>query len=86
MVVRMRVNRSKTGKRRSHHALVAARATKCECGVIRLPHRACANCGRYNGRVVLDVSGRATRMARRKKRHDKELQASGHAVKDKKEN
>jgi len=77
MVVRMRVNRSKTGKRRSHHALTAARATKCECGALRVPHRACKQCGKYNGRVVLDVAGRAVRVARRNKRREKELRASG---------
>ena len=78
MVVRMRVNRSKTGKRRSHHALRAARAVRCECGALRVPHRACANCGRYNGKVVLDVAGAAAREARRTKRREKTLRASGH--------
>lgn len=83
MVVRMRVNRSKTGKRRSHHALTAARATKCECGALRVPHRACAKCGKYNGRVVLDITGRAARDARRSKRRDKNLRASGKAAPEK---
>ena len=81
MVVRMRVNRSKTGKRRSRHALRAARAVRCECGELRIPHRACANCGRYNGTVVLDVAGTAAREARRMKRREKALRASGHDVK-----
>ena len=79
MVVRMRVNRSKTGKRRSHHALRATRAVRCECGALRIPHRACANCGRYNGKIVLDVAGMAARLSRRTKRREKELRASGHA-------
>ena len=77
MVVRMRVNRSKSGKRRSHHALTAVRATKCECGALRLPHTACASCGKYNGKVVIDMVARAARTARREKRHQKELRASG---------
>ena len=81
MVVRMRVNRSKTGKRRSHHALRALRAVRCECGALRIPHRACANCGRYNGKVVLDVAGTAAREARRMKRREKALRASGHEAK-----
>ena len=80
MVVRMRVNRSKTGKRRSHHALKAVRATRCECGALRLPHRACASCGKYNGKVVIDVVSRAARTARRDKRREKELMASGQKV------
>ncbi len=81
MVVRMRLNRSKSGKRRSNHGLAAVRATKCECGALRRPHRACANCGRYGGKVVLDVAGKAARDARRAKRREKELNASGHSSK-----
>lgn len=84
MVVRMRVNRSKTGKRRSHHALTAVRATRCECGALRLPHRACAACGKYGGKVVIDMVARTARTARRDKRREKELMASGQKV-DKKE-
>lgn len=82
MVVRMRRNRSQTAKRRSHHALSASTTTKCECGALRRPHRACAKCGKYNGRVVIDVVALAARAQRRKKRHDKELRASGQDVKE----
>ncbi|OGG58417.1 50S ribosomal protein L32 [Candidatus Kaiserbacteria bacterium RIFCSPHIGHO2_01_FULL_56_24] len=85
MVVRMRVNRSKTGKRRSHHALTAQRATRCECGALRLPHTACASCGKYNGKVVIDMLARAARTARRVKRHQKDLRASGQDSGEKKE-
>lgn len=77
MVVRMRVNRSKTGKRRSHHALQAARLIKCDCGALRQNHRACPSCGKYGGRVTIDVVARAEREARRQKRREKELRASG---------
>ncbi len=77
MVVRMRVNRSKSGKRRSHHALTASRLIKCECGALRQNHRACASCGKYAGRVVIDVVARATRDASRQKRREKALRASG---------
>lgn len=80
MVVRMRRNRSQTAKRRSHHALKAVRATRCECGSLRLPHTACASCGKYNGKVVIDVVGRAARAQRRDKRREKELMASGQKV------
>jgi large subunit ribosomal protein L32 len=79
----MRVNRSKSGKRRSHHAITAGRAARCQCGSLRRPHRACANCGRYNGKVVIDVAGKAARDARRMKRREKELRASGNAPKEK---
>ena len=85
MVVRMRRNRSQTAKRRSHHALVAQRAAKCECGALRQQHRACAKCGRYNGKSVIDVAGRAARDARRQKRQEKALRASGRDVKKEEE-
>lgn len=83
MVVRMRRNRSETAKRRSHHALTAVAAVKCECGAARLPHRACSSCGKYNGRIVIDVIARAKREARRMKRHEKALRESGQITEDK---
>lgn len=73
----MRRNRSQTAKRRSHHALTAAVLQTCECGSLRQSHRACASCGKYNGRVVTDVVALAERTARRTKRREKELMASG---------
>ena len=76
----MRVNRSKTGKRRSHHALVAGRLVKCECGALRQNHRVCASCGKYNGRVAIDVVAEATRNAKRNKRREKSMRESGRAV------
>jgi len=73
----MRVNRSKTRKRRSHHGLSGARTAVCECGALRIPHRACATCGRYNGRTVTDVVAEKQREQRREKRKQKELRESG---------
>jgi large subunit ribosomal protein L32 len=81
----MRRNRSQTAKRRSHHALRATGVQKCECGALRLPHRACAECGKYNGRVIIDVVARATREARRQKRRQKELKESGQVTESKTE-
>lgn len=63
MVVRMRHTRAHTANRRSHHALIAKTLAKCECGAVRVSHRACAQCGRYRGRVVIDVAGKAARKA-----------------------
>ena len=83
MVVRMRRNRSETAKRRSHHALGAVRTAKCECGALRVSHRACPECGEYNGRVVIDVVARAKREARRTTRKQKELRESGQATETK---
>jgi len=77
MVVRMRRNHSQTAQRRSHHALAAGRLVKCDCGSLRQNHRACPSCGKYGGRVTIDVVARAERDARRQKRREKELRASG---------
>ena len=63
MVVRMRHNRSQTGHTRSHHALKAQGLNTCECGAPRVSHRACPVCGRYKGRVVLDLAGKAAARA-----------------------
>lgn len=65
MVVRMRVNRSKTGKRRSHHGIAGTRLSMCSCGALRQSHRACPECGKYNDKIIIDVVARASREARR---------------------
>ena len=85
MVVRMRVNRSKTGKRRSHHGLTGARTATCECGALRVPHRACTNCGKYNGRIAIDIVAQTEREQRRMKRKQSELRQSGKDTGEKKE-
>ncbi len=77
MVVRMRKNRSQTAKRRSNHAISGQRLAKCECGTERLSHRACPGCGKYNGKVIIDIVAVAKRTARRQKRKQTELRASG---------
>lgn len=74
----MRRNRSQTAKRRSHHGISSVRLSKCECGELRVSHRACPNCGKYNGKVVVDVVARAKRVARRTKRKETNLRESGH--------
>ena len=81
----MRRNRSETAKRRSHHALTPARLSKCECGAARLSHRVCPVCGKYRGRVIIDIVARAKREARRDKRRQKELKESGQATESNKQ-
>lgn len=83
MVVRMRRNRSQTAKRRSHHALKGTRLATCECGALRVSHRACPECGKYKGRIVIDIVGKAKRDARRTKRREKELRESGQSTESK---
>jgi hypothetical protein len=43
----------------------------CECGAARVPHRACQSCGRYKGRVVVDVAGKAAAKAQKKAKREK---------------
>ena len=70
MSVRMRVTRSHTGNRRSHHALKEPRLSTCaKCGAAHLRHRMCPECGDYRGREVIDIV--AKREARVKRREDK---------------
>lgn len=71
MVVRMRHTRSQTGSRRSHHALKAHTLATCECGAVRVSHRACQTCGRYKGRVVVDIAGKAATKAQKRAKRDK---------------
>lgn len=77
MGVRMRVNRSHTGNRRSHHALEEPRLSKCECGAFHKRHRACEECGKYRGKQVIDVVARAEREQRRAKRKQEEAREMG---------
>lgn len=68
MVVRMRHTRAHTANRRSHHALKDRALATCECGAPRVSHRACPSCGRYNGRVAVDlVAKKAARLEKRSK-------------------
>jgi len=71
MVVRMRHTKSHTANRRSHHALKERTLAVCECGAVRVSHRACQTCGRYKGRVVVDVAGKAQAKAAKRAKRDK---------------
>jgi len=59
----MRHTRAHTANRRSHHALENPTLVVCECGASRLKHRACPSCGRYRGRVIVDVAAKAVAKA-----------------------
>jgi large subunit ribosomal protein L32 len=73
----MRSTRSATGKRRSHHGLDEVRLALCECGAYHQKHRACANCGKYRGRQVINVVARTERAQKRLKRRETESRALG---------
>ena len=49
-----RTSNANTRKRRTHWKLKEVNTSKCSnCGDAKLPHRACPNCGYYNGRQVI---------------------------------
>lgn len=49
-----RHSKARRDKRRAHDSLPTPAISVCsECGEVKLPHRACANCGYYNGRQVI---------------------------------
>jgi large subunit ribosomal protein L32 len=48
-----RHSNSRTRKRRTHYKATPAAIAECpQCHTQKLPHRACPNCGTYNGRTV----------------------------------
>ena len=66
MVVHMRHTSGHTRNRRSHHALKVARFETCkDCNAKHLMHRVCANCGKYRGRVVVDVLKKTVKAAKK---------------------
>jgi len=74
MVVRMRSTKSHRNNRRSHFRLVAPRISACEsCGKPRLSHGVCQSCGKYRGRVIVDVQAKIDKKL--KKRAEKEKTA-----------
>ena len=57
MTVRMRHTRSHTANRRSHHSLKEPRISLCmDCKAPHKRHNVCLSCGRYKGRVVIDMA------------------------------
>ena len=68
MTVRMRHTSGHTANRRSHHALVSPRLSKCpDCGSMHERHRVCDKCGKYRGRLVADIPSKLkARLEKRK--------------------
>ena len=49
-------SRTRRDKRRTHDSLKSSNIVQCSnCGEMRLPHRACPDCGYYKGREVFEV-------------------------------
>lgn len=52
----MRHTRAHTKNRRSHHALKSTNVGTCDsCGSYKEMHKVCTDCGKYRGRVIIDV-------------------------------
>lgn len=50
-----RHSKARRDKRRAHDALDRPATSLCaNCGEVKLPHRACPQCGYYRGRQVIE--------------------------------
>lgn len=73
MVNHMRHTRSQTAQRRSHHALTARAVVACpDCKMPKMSHAVCTHCGKYKGRVVIDVAKVAAKRQAKSKARAKE--------------
>ena len=71
----MRVTRSHTGNRRSHHGVKAPRLSKdIKTGSTHLRHRADVRTGMYRGQKIIDVE---TLKAKKTLRAEKKLKSRG---------
>ena len=51
-----RHSKARRDRRRTHDALPLPASSLCSnCGEVKLPHRACPQCGHYRGREVVEV-------------------------------
>jgi len=51
-----RTSKRRRDQRRSHDALPITTSTACpNCGAPRRPHRACVDCGWYDGKQVMEA-------------------------------
>ncbi len=74
MVNRMRHTRAHTANRRSHHAIEARTLSLCsECGAPKMNHTLCLNCGKYKGKVVVDVHAALAKKEKKVKERNKAL-------------
>ena len=56
MVPVRKTAKARRNKRRSHHALARPNLVACpKCGVAKLPHASCENCGYVSSSVALPI-------------------------------
>ncbi len=68
---KVRQTRSRTNKRRAHHALKKIAVSYCpKCKEAMTPHVTCKNCGFYNGREVIDVFAKLDKKEKKKKERE----------------
>ncbi|HRZ29515.1 MAG TPA: 50S ribosomal protein L32 [Candidatus Paceibacterota bacterium] len=75
-------SKSRTNKRRSHHALTKVNLVSCpKCKEKVLANCVCPNCGTYKGKMIVDVLKGLDK--KEKKAKQKELKSSSKETKDK---
>jgi large subunit ribosomal protein L32 len=56
-VPKKKMSRSRTRQRKAAWKVTRPSTTPCpQCGAAKAPHRACLQCGTYNGREVVSTS------------------------------
>ena len=66
-VPKKKTSHRRTRQRRTHHGLSVPTLVACaKCGEKNLPHRACANCGFYGGKKVLDTQSKLAKKLKKK--------------------
>ncbi len=51
-----KISRTRRDKRRTHYKATPATTSICpQCGAVKMSHRACPECGYYNGRKVVEA-------------------------------
>ncbi len=79
----MRHTRAHTANRRSHHGLKAQNLSMCpDCGAPKLSHTMCMNCGKYKGKVVVDVAASIAKKEQKAKERNRELAGTPEKVEE----
>ncbi|HAZ91621.1 MAG TPA: 50S ribosomal protein L32 [Eubacterium sp.] len=50
-----RSSRARRDKRRATWKMSTPTLVKCECGALKMPHRVCKNCGKYDKKQIVAV-------------------------------